>query len=220
MTQLAITHDDSYRRGHPFTYRTWLYRPFIKAVVQRARLKAGSTVLDVGCGQGFFTRQFADLGLKPLGIDMNADQIHAAKQDHGMSAARFELAEALSLNCEDKYDCVFVRGFSLYNERDLERTHTVTRALLRLLKPGGIMIFAYGTNLCPRKKTSSWTYHSLSDAKKYFSSYTGARVYFSLRLETLLFGKWAFVAPLTSLCALISRTTGLGGELIAFVPRA
>ena len=37
---------------------------FVKAFVNKANLKSGSRVLDVGCGQGFFSWLFADFGSK------------------------------------------------------------------------------------------------------------------------------------------------------------
>ena len=57
---VAATYDRFYRQPNYFHYRDWLYRPFIRALIKAAGLKRGSRVLDVGCGQGFFTALFAD----------------------------------------------------------------------------------------------------------------------------------------------------------------
>lgn len=217
---LADAYDKKYRRGHYFTYREWLYRPFVKALVKKANLRAGCSVLDVGCGQGFFSRLFADLGLRPVGIDISTEAIRSAERDYCSSGARFEVGDVLSLKYQGAYDCVFARGLSLYNSPEFDQTHDVTDVLLACLKAGGVMIFDYHTKLCPRRKSESWIYHSFSDAKKHFSSYPGAKVYFSLRIETLLFGSYAFRFPFSRLAALISRSIGIGGELIAFVPRS
>ena len=40
----------------------------------------------------------------------------------------------------------------------------------------------------------------------------GAEVYFSLRIETLVFGSWALSFPFTLVAALISRCTGIGAS--------
>jgi SAM-dependent methyltransferase len=212
-------YDDKYRRAHYFRYRQWLYRPFVKALINKANLRAGCRVLDVGCGQGFFSWLFADFGLKPVGVDISGEGIRSAERDYGCSGARFEVGDVISLDCEGTYDCVFARGLSLYNTEDFEEARDITDALLTYLKPNGVMIFDYYTNLCERRKSESWIYHTLADVKRHFSLYPGAEVYFSLRIETLVFGSWALSFPFTLLAALVSRYTGIGGELIAIVPR-
>ena len=216
---LASAYDEKYQRGHYFSYREWLYRPFVRALVRKANLKRGFRVLDVGCGQGFFSSLFADLGLNPVGVDISAEGIRSAERDYGFSGATFERGDVLSLKYIAAFDCVFARGLSLYNSKEFSRSHHITDALLKYLKPDGVMIFTYHTNLCARRKSETWIYHSFSEAKKYFSSYPGATVYFTIRIETLLFGSLAFRIPFTRLCALISRITGIGGELVAFIPR-
>lgn len=219
MSQLATSYEAIYSAGHPFLYRRWLYEPFIRAVVKEAGLNRGAKILDVGCGQGFFTALFADLGLDAVGVDSSVEGIRSAVRDYGFTGARFEVGDALSLTREVEFDAVFVRGLSLYNSTNLEQTHKITQTLLHYLKPDGVLIFAYGTNLSPRRKKESWIHHSLADAKKYFSSYPGARIYFSFRAETLLLRTWAFSTVFTSVFAVVSRLCGLGGELVGFIPR-
>jgi hypothetical protein len=78
-----------------------------------------------------------------------------------------------------------------------------------------VLIFDYYTNLCARKKSSAWRYHALDEARRHFSAYANSRVYFSVRLDTLVLGRHAFA--FTGLNALASRISGIGGELIAIV---
>ena len=93
------------------------------------------------------------------------------------------MGDVVSLDCEGTYDCVFARGLSLYNTEDLEGARGVTDALLAYLKPNGVMIFDYYTNLCKRRKSESRRiYHSLADVKRHFSLYPELEVYFSLRI--------------------------------------
>src|SRR6266566_3041094 len=120
---LASAYDEKYRRGHYFRYREWLYRPFVKALVKKANLKTGFRVLDVGCGQGFFSRLFADFGLKPVGVDVSLEGIRSAESYNGASGAKFEMGDVLSLGCKGVYDCVFARGLSLYNSKEFAQNH-------------------------------------------------------------------------------------------------
>jgi SAM-dependent methyltransferase len=215
----APTYNEKYRGACYFKYRNWLYRPFAEALIRKAKLRQGSSILDVGCGQGFFTSLFADLGLKSVGVDISEEGIRFAEREYGKSGAIFAVGNVLSLGCEGHYDCVFVRGLSLYNSTEFKRTRSTTDILLTYLKPGGVLVFNYHTKLSPKRKSETWVYHSLSDVAEHFSAYPGARIYFSLRVETLVLGTWAFCFPFTFSTALISRTTGVGGELIVFVPR-
>jgi SAM-dependent methyltransferase len=216
---LANNYDEKYRRDQYFKYREWLYRPLVKALVRKAKLKRGCSVLDVGCGQGFFSWLFADLGLKAVGIDISAEAVRSAEKRYGVSGARFEVGE-FSVRPGGTYDCVFVRSLSAYNTEDFRCDHTATDALLTLLSPGGVLIFDYNTKLSPKAKSETWNFHSVADVRRHFSSYPGAEVYFLLRIETLVLGSWAFRLPLTRLSAFISQRTGIGGELIAFVRRS
>ncbi len=219
LESLSAAYDEMYQRPNHFRYSSWLYRPFIKALTQRAKLPAGCKILDVGCGQGLFTSLFADLGFHATGVDISGEAIRSAKRDFGSSRAVFEQGDVLALNCRGKFDCVFARSLSVYNSKDFSESREVTDALLAYLKPGGVLIFDYHTKLSNRNKSDSWIYHSFDDARKHFSSYPAADVYFSLRIETLLFSKGTFRRSATRLFSTLSRLTGVGGELVALVPR-
>ena len=50
--------------------------------------KAGETLLDVGCGTGWFTRRFAESnGLKVTGLDPSTDWLSYANQQHARQCA-------------------------------------------------------------------------------------------------------------------------------------
>ena len=46
-------------------------------------MRAGETLLDVGCGTGWFTRQFARRGLAVTGLDIRADWLSFARAQPG-----------------------------------------------------------------------------------------------------------------------------------------
>lgn len=73
-------YNEAYRYPNFFRHRRWIFRPFIRALAKKARLARGSTVLDVGCGQGFFTSLFSELGMQTSGVDISSEAIRSATQ--------------------------------------------------------------------------------------------------------------------------------------------
>lgn len=216
LEDIAASYNRNYVQANYFKYKTWLYRPFIKALVKKAGLKKNQRLLDAGCGQGFFTSLFAGCGLKALGVDISAEGVNQAKKNHG-DGLEFEVGDVCNLPYENVFDCVYSRSCSLYNRNNFAEERGVSDALLKYVKPGGVLIFDYYTNLGAREKSESWIYHSAGSAKKHFSHYPGANVYFSLRVDALLLGGFSF--SLSNLNIFASRVTGIGGDLIAIVPK-
>src|SRR3990172_9238249 len=116
---LSARYDRNYRCPNYFRYREWLYRPFMKAMVKRARLEPGARILDAGCGQGFFTWLFADLGFTAVGADISSEGIRAAHRQYGSTRARYIIADVSELGFRNIFHCVFTRGCSLYNKDTL-----------------------------------------------------------------------------------------------------
>jgi SAM-dependent methyltransferase len=217
MQNVVQTYDEKYRCANFFGYRPWLYRPYIRALARKARLAKGNRVLDLGCGQGFFTRLFADLGMEALGVDISVEGIRRASQDYGSSGAKFEVGDVMSLPYKNTFDCVFVRSCSLYNSGDFEAKREVTDVFLGYLKEGGVLIFDYYSKLSPCKRSVTWRYLSFASVKRHFSCYPESRVFFSLRLDAILLNSLALSLPITRVAVLASWGTGIGGELLAIV---
>jgi len=194
-----------------------LLRPFVRALLARAGLPKQATLLDAGCGQGLFTSLFAERGIDALGVDLSSVGIESARSIYATSSAKFEIGDVLHLPYEGMFDCVFTRSCSLYNHDDFAADRSVTERLMRYLKPGGVLIFDYYTRLAPERKSSSWRYHTLEEAHDHFAGFSGAMVRFSTRIECRVLGRFAFGSAVSRLATALSRATGVGGELIAFV---
>jgi len=216
---LRDTYDQKYRQQNYFQYREWLYRRFVQALVRRAGLAAGGSVLDAGCGQGFFSWLFSGLGFRTTGVDLSPEGIAAAQRQYGKQVERFLVGDVMDLPFVDCFDCVFTRSCSLYNDATFASRTDATDRLLSYVKPGGVFIFDYYSKLSARKSSDSWRYHSLDDLRRHFARYPGATILFSLRFDALLLGSLALREPVSSLSAAASRWSGLGGELVAIVRR-
>lgn len=204
-------YESYYRRANHYGYQPWIMRPYVRALVAKAGLAKGATILDLGCGQGMFTALLREEGMAALGIDLSPQAIASARASYGEF---FTLGDGTTLRGVS-FDAVFVRSCSSYNVENFALDHSVTDKFMSYLKPSGVLLWAYASRA--EGVSSPWLQHSLKEVRTHFARYPGAQVYFSLRLETFLLGRWAFSAPITELAWAFSRLFGMGGDLIALV---
>ena len=100
------------------------------------------SVLDVGCGGGILSEEFAKLGCRVTGIDPSAPSLDAARShaDHENLTIKYQQAsgESIPFNA-DNFDVVVCCDV-LEHVADLEKTLC---EVARVLKPGGM--FCYDT---------------------------------------------------------------------------
>lgn len=105
------------------------------------RLSPGTTVLDVGCGIGGSSRILAqDYGFAVTGITISPQQVKRAQEltPHGVSA-QFKVDDALALSFPD---ASFDVAWSIEAGPHMPDKAQFARELLRVLKPGGILVVA------------------------------------------------------------------------------
>lgn len=214
---MTSQYEFNYRRPNFFGYKNWVYRPFIRSVMRVAGVRPGHRILDIGCGQGYFSRLISELGANVTGVDLSPTGIEAARNSYSTDRLNFELADFNDLTHKESYDGIVARAFSLYNTRDFPHDRSITSAILELVKPGGVFVFLYNTKYKNSPTDSAWTYHTLKDVRTHFSDYEDVRIYFSLRLETLILGKYGFNALFTRLNTIAAKTLGGGGEFIVIL---
>jgi SAM-dependent methyltransferase len=217
MKELVKEYDSAYKQPHFFNHQASVELPLITALAKKAKLCKGASVLDAGCGQGFYSWLFAKLGFESVGVDLSSEGIHSARQAYGSSGARFEVGDLRSLPYANTFDCVFARGLSIYNSENFETDRQITEKFLGYLKPRGVFIFVYYSILGGGQKGASWIHHSLHSVKEHFRPYPRVDTYFSLGPETRWLGQFAFSGPMTLVSSTISRTFGMGGQAIALV---
>jgi SAM-dependent methyltransferase len=206
-------YDLKYRNPNYFQYSERIYRPYVLSLIRLCGLTQGSTVLDVGCGQGFFSSLFSKCGMRVNGIDLSESGINVARNMYGHLGIGFAVADIETAIFPKQFDCIFVRSCSLYNTDTFPVNDEVTSKLIKFLKPSGMFIFVYNSNFSS-KTSEAWRYHSWNDMKRHFRKYENARFYFSIKFDTLLLRKHAFSWLVTRVNILLSKSVGVGGELI------
>jgi len=95
------------REGKDY-YREYLNGPALKRMMGEVE---GKMVLDIACGEGYFSRYFAKVGAKVTGIDISSSLVNQAMKEektHPLGIKFFEADAAnLSMLKSDSFDLAF-----------------------------------------------------------------------------------------------------------------
>jgi len=112
-----------------------------------AGVSPGQKVLELGCGTGLFLEKVARSGASITGIDLSEDLLAKARARlAGASNVTLERGNAEDLPYPDRhFDAVY--GSSILHHLDLA---AALRAVHRVLKPGGRLVFAEPNSMNPQ----------------------------------------------------------------------
>ncbi|MFB7720382.1 methyltransferase domain-containing protein [Nocardia sp. NPDC056100] len=117
------------------------------------RSLSGTVVLDVGGGPGYFADEFTRAGARYLPVEPDPSEMHAA----GLRVAGAVRGSGMALPFRD--DAVEVCVSSNVAEH-VPRPWVMAREMLRVTKPGGLMVFSYTVWFGPfgGHETGPWHY--------------------------------------------------------------
>lgn len=122
---------DEYLRDNPDTYQTKVMLPNLLRLVDA---RAGMTVLDLACGQGFFSEALKRAGAKVIGVDIARELITLAKKNCSPEISfHITSAHRLGFIKDRTIDCV-VLVLALQN---IEKVSDVMAEVARVLKSKG-----------------------------------------------------------------------------------
>src|SRR6266496_4091799 len=126
-------------------------------------LRPGMTILEIGCGTGYFTRELTQRGADIIAIDVSPDLLEIAKAKYSAPNVRYEIQNAYALSYADAmFDSVV--GSSILHHLEIEEA---LRDIYRVLKPGGTIYFTEPNMLNPQiaiQKNIPWIKRKLGDS--------------------------------------------------------
>ncbi|HZA37564.1 MAG TPA: class I SAM-dependent methyltransferase [Candidatus Baltobacteraceae bacterium] len=126
-------------------------------------LKPEMTVLELGCGTGYFTRELARSGADIVAIDVSPELLEIARTNCSAPNVRFEIQNAYALTYSNAtFDSVV--GSSVLHHLEIEEA---VREIYRVLKPGGTIHFTEPNMLNPQiaiQKNVPWIKRRLGDS--------------------------------------------------------
>jgi len=138
------------------TYQTKVILPNL---VRLMDIKKGERVLDLACGQGFFTRIFHTAGADITGVDIGAPLITLAKKQSPKEVKYFvHSAEDLSLFQDGYFEKISI----VLAIQNIEAPHKVFKECMRVLKPGGKLFLVLNHPAFRIPRSSEWGFDEAS----------------------------------------------------------
>lgn len=180
--------DTGYRFYFPFSIRgrselykelekqPWYYGVRLEHQLTESFLKANDSVLEIGCGRGFFLERLSQRGMMCTGLELNEDAVRSG-QDKGINILNQDIGEHAKEHYET-YDvvCSFQVLEHITNVLDF------IQASLKAMKVGGKLIIGvpnnnpflykyekYHTLNLPPHHMGLWDTRSIVNLQKYFS---------------------------------------------------
>ena len=128
-----------------------------------SHLKPGMTVLELGCGAGYFTQELARSGADIVAIDVSPELLEIARANCSAPNVRYQIQNAHALSySEAVFDSVV--GSSVLHHLEIEEA---LREIYRVLKPMGTIYFTEPNMLNPQiamQKNIPWIKRKLGDS--------------------------------------------------------
>src|SRR3989338_1356385 len=140
---------DDYLENTKDTYQEQVIAPNILRVVSP---KKGDRVLDVACGQGFFTRKFGDEGAEVVGAEISKELIDQAKARSPKIPFYVAPADKLSFAKDNSFDAAII----VLAIQNIQNIQDVFAEIRRVLAPDGRLVLVINHPAFRIPKRSSW----------------------------------------------------------------
>jgi HAD superfamily hydrolase (TIGR01549 family) len=142
LDELALTYEHSER------YKRFFYGTRASGVLRALDARPGESVLDIGCGSGFYTRELVRIGARVTATEYAPGPLAQARRNVGDlgGAVEFRLEDAQALSLSDEsFDKVLLSEV-IEHLREPERA--IAEAA-RVLRPGGVLAVSTPSRFSP-----------------------------------------------------------------------
>jgi SAM-dependent methyltransferase len=153
--QYELTAYDSWYKGKaerlekPFGYHNHHRneRAFVRSLVAKYHIAPGSSLIDLGCGNGFYANAFSSHGLRVTAVDVSDVVVEHAKRKYG-GHVEWIVDDAFKLPFDEKFDYGFCHYLTFFNAADVPAAFAeYGRAMMGYLRPGGTLFFVWHSDL-------------------------------------------------------------------------
>lgn len=156
-------------RGGPSSLSDFTARP---AILDMCAPVQGQKILDLGCGEGYCSRQLRHLGAASvLGIDLSERMITAAQaqEEQESLGITYQVGCATDVRhyTQDQFDLVV--AVFLFNYLTVDQTQACMTEIFQVLRPGGQFIFSIPHPAFPYMRQAEFPFYFEVDGNNYFS---------------------------------------------------
>ncbi len=133
------------------TYHAKVVLPNVLRIIDP---KKGMKVFEIGCGEGYFSRELAKKGATVTASDISPELIAIGKKKGGGVTYRVSNAEDLSWATPSEYDV----ALAVLTIQNMERIDMVMKGVARALKNEGRFVFVLNHPVVRVPKASQWDF--------------------------------------------------------------
>ncbi len=126
----------------------------------------GLRVLDLACGEGFYTRRIRETGATAVtGVDISAEMIALAEAEEARAPLGIDYccANVAGLQLPDHYDCV-AAAYLLHYATDIAELQAMCRSVAACLIPGGRLVAINENSEQPATNYAGYTQYGFNKA--------------------------------------------------------
>ncbi|MES3005998.1 MAG: class I SAM-dependent methyltransferase [Patescibacteria group bacterium] len=136
--------------SNPDSYQEKVVLPNLMRIISPRK---GERILDLACGQGFFSGKFADVGAKVTGVDISSELVTKARAR--LRDIDFSVAPAHKLPFANTMFDTVICVLAIQNIAEIDQTFAECK---RVLKPGGRFVMVLNHPAFRVPQSSDWSY--------------------------------------------------------------